>query len=387
MVTLHARRRRAEHDGRALLLPAHHREVAGVVTRCLLLLVRVLVFLIDDHETKRLHRGKHRRARADHNPRTALPDLVPLVVPFPRRQVTVQHRHQSLLRPLAEPRLEPLHRLRRKRDFRYQHDRALPLAKRVGDRLQVHLRLAAAGHAVQQKNIVPNRLGLVVVPLGQALHRVHDRLECGRLLRVQLQRLRRQYVLLRVRVALGDLRRDAHQPLVLELANGRRGRPSQAHQFLQRQLAPLLHNRPEILLSLGQLGRFAVLRQCADVQPFAPAFLLLAHSVRQHRLHSDLRRAAVVVGDPAHEAQNRRRHQCLTADRLDDLAEIAVRRLVEHRRHHPHYLARPERHLHPRALVDAALQLLRHEVVKLTSDSDVQCHTGNHSMATQLEPR
>ena len=64
-----------------------------------------------------------------------------------------------------------------------------------------------------------------------------------------------------------------------------------------------------------------------------------------------------------------------------------MRRFFEHRRHHTHHLARPEWHLDPRAFVDAGLQLRRHEVVKLTPDSDVQCHTGNHSMATQLVPQ
>ena len=149
VVTLHRRRRRAEHHRRALKLAAHHREVAGVVARCFLLLVRVLVLLVDDHEAKRLHRREHRRASADDDARPALPNLVPLVVPLPGGEVAVQHGDQCLLRPVAEPRLEPLNRLRRQRNLRHQHDGALPLAKRVCDRLQIHLRLAAAGHAVQ----------------------------------------------------------------------------------------------------------------------------------------------------------------------------------------------------------------------------------------------
>jgi hypothetical protein len=37
--------------------------------------------------------------------------------------------------------------------------------------------------------------------------------------------------------------------------------------------------------------------------------------------------------------------------------------------------------------VDAGLQLRRHEVIKLPTDGDVQCHTSNHAMAGQLGPR
>ena len=189
MKTLHAGRRRAEHHRRALLLSAHHGQIPGVVARRLLLFVRMLVFLVDDHKTKRLHRGEHRRASADHDSRPALPNLVPLVVPFPCREVTVQHCHQRLLRPLTEPRFEPLHRLRCQRDFRHEHDRPLPLAKRMLDRLQVHLRLAAAGHAVQQKNTITLRPGFRVVALGQATHRLDNRLQRSGLFAVQLKRL------------------------------------------------------------------------------------------------------------------------------------------------------------------------------------------------------
>ena len=344
----------------------------------------MLVLLIDNHEAKRLHRREHRRARADDDPRPALPNLVPLVVPLPGGEMAVQHGDQCLLRPVAESRLEPLDCLRRQRNLRHEHDGALPLAKRVRDRLQIHLRLAAAGHAVQQEHAVAPGLGPVVARLGQALHRIDDRLQRSRLLGVQLERLRWENVFLAIRIALGDLRRDADKPLVLELANGRRGRAGQTHQLLQRQLAPFLDDRPKIRLPLGQLGQLAVHRQRANEQPLAPPIRLLANSVGQHRLHRHLRGAAVVVGDPADEPENRRRDQRLAADRLDNFAEVAVRRLVEHLRHHAHHLARAERHLDPRAFVDAGLQLRRHEVIKLPADSDVQCHTGNHAMAGQL---
>ena len=184
------------------------------------------------------------------------------------------------------------------------------------------------------------------------------------------------------KAASGDLRGSIELPMAVGLGGG-----GQAHQLLQRQLPPLLDNVPKVSLPLGQLGQLAVHRQRPHEQPLAPALRLLANGGRQHRLHRHLGSAAVVVGDPADEPENRRRDQRLAADRLYDFAEVALRRRVEHLRHHAHHLARAERHLDPRAFVDAGLQLRRHEVIKLPADSDVQCHTGNHAMAGQLGPR
>ena len=59
----------------------------------------MLVLLIHNDQTERFHRRKNCGARADHDLRAALPDLVPFVVPFAGREMTVQHRHQSLERP------------------------------------------------------------------------------------------------------------------------------------------------------------------------------------------------------------------------------------------------------------------------------------------------
>ena len=145
------------------------------------------MFLIHDHQAKRLHRCEHRRASTDHDARPALPNLVPFVVPLPGGEVAVQHGDQCLLRPVAEPRLEPLNRLWRQRNFRHEHDGSLPLVKCMRDRLQVHLRLAAAGHAVQQKQAVGLRFGFAFGRLGQALHRADDLLQRGRLFGVQLE--------------------------------------------------------------------------------------------------------------------------------------------------------------------------------------------------------
>ena len=117
----------------------------------LLLLVGVLVFLVHDDQAERLDRRKDGRARADDNARAALANLVPLVMPLAGGQMAVQHRHQRLQRAGAEPRLEALDGLRRERNFRHEHDRAFALLQGVGDGLQIDLRLAAAGDAVEEE--------------------------------------------------------------------------------------------------------------------------------------------------------------------------------------------------------------------------------------------
>ena len=151
VIAFQRRRGRAEHDHGAFHLAAHDGHVARVVARRLLLLVGVLVLLVHDDEAERFDRRKDGRARADDNARAALADLVPFVVALAGGQMAVQHRHQRLQRAGAEPRLEALDGLRRERDFRHEHDRALALFQRVGDGLQINLGLAAAGDAVEEE--------------------------------------------------------------------------------------------------------------------------------------------------------------------------------------------------------------------------------------------
>ena len=79
--------------------------------------------------------------------RLAAVNLVPFVVPLAVGKVAVQHRDAFL--PGGKPALEPLHRLRRQRDFGHEHQRRLPTLECAGDSLEVNLRLAAAGHAEQ----------------------------------------------------------------------------------------------------------------------------------------------------------------------------------------------------------------------------------------------
>jgi hypothetical protein len=57
----------------------------------------------------------------------------------------VQHRD-----PVAEASPEPPHRLRRERDLGHEDDRPSPPLERRGAGLEIHLRLPAAGRAVEE---------------------------------------------------------------------------------------------------------------------------------------------------------------------------------------------------------------------------------------------
>ena len=99
------------------------------------------------------HRREQRRARADAmrtSPRAA------------RATCAWRSRSASPLcstaSVVAEARAEARHELRRERDLRHQHQRALPGAARGGDDAQVHLGLARPGHAVEQeRRALPER--------------------------------------------------------------------------------------------------------------------------------------------------------------------------------------------------------------------------------------
>jgi len=82
----------------------------------------------------------------------------------------VQHGHPR------KPRAEPTYRLRREADFRHQHDRLAAEVDHLLDRLDVNLRLAATGYAVDQ-----DRLGL------SRVQRSKDRIERHLLIRVEYE--------------------------------------------------------------------------------------------------------------------------------------------------------------------------------------------------------
>ena len=140
-------RRRAAVDGdRALERGALGRDRARVVARVGLLLVGRVVLLVDADQAEVRHRREDRGARADDDRRLAGDDPLPLVAALRLGQAGVEHRD-----PVAEARLEAPERLRRQRDLRDEHDRALPALERGRAGLEIDLRLAAAGRAGEQE--------------------------------------------------------------------------------------------------------------------------------------------------------------------------------------------------------------------------------------------
>ena len=176
-VRLHGGCGGAQHHRAGLEARAHHRDVASVVPRALVLLVGPVVLLVDDDEPQVRNRREHRGAGADDDPRVALPHAPPLVVPLPRRELAVQHRHRP-----PEARARRAHEHRRQADLGHEDDR--PPAPREGrlDGAEVDLRLPAARHAVEEER--PER------PSGEGVeHRPQRRLLVrGRLHRQELAR-------------------------------------------------------------------------------------------------------------------------------------------------------------------------------------------------------
>ena len=127
-------------------LRPHQRDVARVVAHPLLLLERRVVLLVHHHRAEPLDRREHRRAGSERDPRPPLAQPGPLVEPLAVGEPAVQDRHL-----VAEPRPEPRRQLRRQRDLRHQHQRPAPRRQRVGDDVQVHLRLPAPRDPVQQE--------------------------------------------------------------------------------------------------------------------------------------------------------------------------------------------------------------------------------------------
>src|SRR5438045_3791091 len=70
--------------------------------------------------------------------------------------MAVNDGNERLQLAMAEPGLKSFNCLRRERDFWHEHNRALPLLKRVSNRLEVNLRFAASRDAMKQKD--PRRI-------------------------------------------------------------------------------------------------------------------------------------------------------------------------------------------------------------------------------------
>ena len=116
---LDRRRRRRQHDRDLGDMRAHHRHVAGVIMRAVILLVGLVVLFIDDDETEIGIGQEQRRARADHDRRLACRDRRPIARAGARRQFGMPFQ-----RPHAKALREAIEELAGQRDLRHQDQRS-----------------------------------------------------------------------------------------------------------------------------------------------------------------------------------------------------------------------------------------------------------------------
>ena len=144
------------------------RDSAGVVARVGLLLVRGVVLLVDTDQAEPRNRGEDGRARAHHDRRLACDDPLALVAPLRVGETGVEDRDA-----IAEAGLEAAERLRRQRDLGHEDDRAAAAFERRRTRLQVDLRLAAAGRAGEEE-VAAGSVQSLDEPLERALLRLRQ---------------------------------------------------------------------------------------------------------------------------------------------------------------------------------------------------------------------
>jgi hypothetical protein len=151
---LEARCRAAEHHHGALGARTNDGHLAGVIARRVALLVARLVLLVDDDRAEVLQRGKDRRTGAHGDALLAAAKGEPRIVALAVGESTVQHRDR-----VAEHGAEAIHRLRRERDLRHEHDGRLSLLQYdAPQELEVDERLPAARDAVQERHVSRLRL-------------------------------------------------------------------------------------------------------------------------------------------------------------------------------------------------------------------------------------
>jgi hypothetical protein len=267
------------------------------------------VLLVDDDRPELGDRREHGRTRPDRDPLLPTPERQPRVVALAVGERRVEHRDL-----IAERAAEPVDRLRRQRDLRHQHDRALPaLPHHAAQQLDVDERLAAPRDAVQQERL----------PCASGSHPVHDRL---------LRRRRR----VRRRRSGASGERIARDRLVGYRGEAARHQPLEHRRREPKLLEQVRHRRPPAE-RLEQLVQRALLRRAReDALPVEERL----HVPRQHghamRLHHrgrrrragerhrerraqhDADRHHVVLGNPPPEREQLRRERRLRVRHVDD---------------------------------------------------------------------
>ena len=142
---LHRRGGRAQHQQGIILHAAVLCHIPGMVAGDILRFVAGLLFLVQNDEAQIVQGGKDRRPGADDHLRLPPAGPLPLVVPLPRPEGAVEHRHLT-----AEMGGEAPQQLGGQHDLGHQHQSGPAPVQRLLDQTDVHLGLAAARHAVEQ---------------------------------------------------------------------------------------------------------------------------------------------------------------------------------------------------------------------------------------------
>ncbi|CSC85137.1 Uncharacterised protein [Vibrio cholerae] len=95
-------RRRAKHNRNILQMRAHHSHIAGVITQAILLLVRTIMFFINNNNAQFGKGCEQRRARTNHNPRHFIARRQPSVEAFSIVERRV-HDFDGDIKTLAKP--------------------------------------------------------------------------------------------------------------------------------------------------------------------------------------------------------------------------------------------------------------------------------------------
>ena len=112
ILTFHTRSRRTKNNRSLLLLTTNNSQIACIVTRSFLLFVRMFMFLINNNQSKWLHRREDRWSSPYNNSCSTLSNFMPFVMSFSSRQMTMKNCNQSLQWTVTKSSFESFYSLR-----------------------------------------------------------------------------------------------------------------------------------------------------------------------------------------------------------------------------------------------------------------------------------
>ena len=282
----------------------------------LALLVARLVFLIHDDRAEVAAGRKDRRARADSD--TLLPALqgAPGIESLTIRKTRVQHRHE-----IAEHRTEAVHRLRRERDLRHEHDRALPLPEHESfEHLKIDQGLPTPRDAMEKER-GPRSAG-------------EDRVACGHLRGCRRHGRWRADGTRRERITVATLLLHARVAAFHEPAHHRGRAAKLLHEMRHgRATAELLEELEELALLRCALERLIAREQRGQCVAQHENALGLhrrhrpgrhAQRGRQRRAHHETDRRHIVLGHPGAEREQIGTHRRREVRHVDDGLRLRV---------------------------------------------------------------